>query len=195
MLSKISLLCSSVLLLACGSGGSETYVPKPKGYPRLDLPAHVYAPVKAGHPYQFEVNQMAVVRPDSFANAEPDWIFISYPQFGASIQLTYKPVRHDLTRLRAMLADAYKLAAKHNIKADAIVERPMRTQRGLTANVIELSGEVPSPLQFITTDTTTHFLRGALYFNTATENDSLAPIIQYLKADVIHLLNTLQWRK
>ncbi len=195
ILPKLPVLALTLLLLACGSRSSDTYVPKPKGYPRLDLPPHVYEPITASHPYQFEVNKMAVIRPDSFAGAEPDWIFISYPRFGASIQLTYKPVRGDLKRLQAMLADAYKLAAKHNVKADAIVERPFRTQRGLTANLIELSGEVPSPLQFITTDTTRHFLRGALYFNTATENDSLAPVIDYLKADVLHLLNTLQWRK
>jgi hypothetical protein len=36
-------------------------------------------------------------------------------------------------------------------------------------------------------------LRGALYFRTATANDSLAPVIEYIKADMIHLLNTLEW--
>jgi gliding motility-associated lipoprotein GldD len=197
MLSKIWLPGLVAGLLACGSGtgSSETYVPKPKGYPRLDLPPHTYAPVETGHPYTFAVSRAAVVRPDSFAGAEPDWIFITYPRLGASVQLTYKPVRGDLTRLRAMLADAYKLAAKHNIKAEAITEQPLLTARGLRATVIELSGEVPSPMQFITTDTTTHFLRGAVYLNTATENDSLAPVIEYVKADVLHLLNTLQWRK
>jgi gliding motility-associated lipoprotein GldD len=200
LLFRISLLLLTTgWLLACGSGesssSSDSYVPKPRGYPRLDLPPHAYRPVEAGHPYTFEVNRAAVVRPDSFAGAEPDWIFISYPRFGASIQLTYKPVRGDLNRLRPMLADAYKLAAKHNVMAQSIVERPLRTTLGLRATVIELSGEVPSPVQFITTDTTTHFLRGALYLNTATENDSLAPVIEYLRADVLHLLNTLQWRK
>jgi gliding motility-associated lipoprotein GldD len=182
-------------LSACGSRSAENYGPKPKGYPRIDLPVAVYRPVEGGHPYQFEVNSIAVVRPDSFARAEPHWIFISYPRFGASVQITYKPVGGDMARLRAFLDDSYKLAAKHNLKADAISEQPMRTTTGLAANVIELSGEVPSQLQFTTTDTTTHFLRGALYFNTATENDSLAPVIDYIKRDVIHLLNTLQWRK
>ena len=47
--------------------------------------------------------------------------------------------------------------------------------------------------QFITTDSVNHFLRGALYFQVATKNDSLAPIIEYIKKDMIHILNTLEW--
>jgi len=56
-----------------------------------------------------------------------------------------------------------------------------------------LSGEVPSQFQFHITDSTQHFLRGALYFRTATKNDSLAPVIEYVKKDIVHLLNTLTW--
>ena len=62
------------------------------------------------------------------------------------------------------------------------------------ASVTELEGEVPSQFQFHITDSTDHFLRGALYFKTATKNDSLAPAIEFLKSDIIHLLNTLEWK-
>jgi len=41
------------------------------------------------------------------------------------------------------------------------------------------------------TDSTTHFLRGALYFNTALKNDSLAPVIEYIKIDLAQLINTV----
>lgn len=94
-----------------------------------------------------------------------------------------------------MLDDSYKLATRHNIKAHAIEEKKLRLKSGLEASLIDLSGEVPSQVQFITTDSTKHFLRGALYFNTATENDSLQPVIQYIRKDILHLLNTLKWRK
>jgi gliding motility-associated lipoprotein GldD len=59
--------------------------------------------------------------------------------------------------------------------------------------IFELEGEVPSQFQFYVTDSTKHFLRGALYFRTATKNDSLKPIIDFIKKDVIHLLNTVKW--
>ena len=57
-----------------------------------------------------------------------------------------------------------------------------------------LQGEVPSQFQFFSTDSVHHFIRGALYFNTATKNDSLAPSIEFVKMDIIHMLNTLEWR-
>ncbi|GAB3949396.1 hypothetical protein GCM10028805_25500 [Spirosoma harenae] len=195
MIKYVSILLSGILLAACGSKSSDNYVPKPKGFPRLDLPIQRYKLLDPVHPYQFEYNQIARILPDSFARSEPHWIFINYPTFQASVQLTYKPIRNDVNRLHAMLEDSYKLAARHNIKAYAIEQKKIRLKSGLEASLIDLSGEVPSQVQFITTDSTTHFLRGALYFNTATENDSLQPVIQYIRKDILHLLNTLKWRK
>jgi gliding motility-associated lipoprotein GldD len=188
-------LLTGLLLAACGSDLSDNYVPKPKGYPRFDLPTPQYKLLDPTHPYQFEYNSIARILPDTFARSEPDWIFINYPLFKASVQLTYKPVLNDVNRLRAMLDDSYKLAARHKIKAAVFEERRVQLKSGLEASVIDLGGEVPSQVQFITTDSTTHFLRGALYFNTATENDSLQPAIQYIRNDIMHMLNTLKWRK
>ncbi|MVM39532.1 gliding motility lipoprotein GldD [Spirosoma sp. HMF3257] len=184
-----------LVLTACGSDSSDNYVPKPKGFPRFDLPTASYKLLEPTHPYQFEYNKIARILPDTFARSEPHWIFINYPTYHASVQLTYKPIHNDVNRLRAMLEDAYKLAARHNIKAYAIEQKKLRLKSGLEASIIDLSGEVPSQVQFVTTDSTTHFLRGALYFNTATENDSLQPVIQYIRKDIMHLLNTLKWRK
>ena len=92
------------------------------------------------------------------------------------------------------LGDAYKLTAKHQIKAYSIEENVVKTQGGHTAVVQELSGEVPSQFQFFLTDSTQNFLRGALYFTTATKNDSLAPVIEYVKSDIMHMISTFNWR-
>ncbi|MFD2571336.1 gliding motility lipoprotein GldD [Spirosoma soli] len=189
------ILLVGLLSIACGSSSSDNYTPKPKGYPRFDLPTPSYTLLEPTHPYQFEYNKIARILPDTFARSEPDWIFINYPAYHASVQLTYKPVKNDVNRLRAMLEDAYKLAARHNIKAYSIEQRKLKLTSGLEASIIDLSGEVPSQVQFVTTDSTTHFLRGALYFNTATENDSLRPVIEYIRKDMLHLLNTLKWRQ
>ena len=61
--------------------------------------------------------------------------------------------------------------------------------------MFRLEGEVSSQYQFYTHDTTNNFLRGALYFETATKNDSLKPIIEYVKEDINHLVNTLEWKE
>lgn len=182
-----------VFLAACGS--DPDYVPKPKGYNRIDLPAHEYQPLTGKYPYSFEYSKHALVRPDTFSTAEPYWIFVYYPALKANVQLTYKSVNDNPKKFQELLNDAYKLTSKHQVKAEAIDEFVMKTKDGKTANLFTLQGEVPSQFQFYVTDSTTHFFRGALYFKTATKNDSLAPVIDYIKADAVHLLNTLKWQK
>lgn len=174
---------------------TQDYVPKPKGYNRIILPDHAYTSLADTFPYQFEYSRHAEVIKDSSWMSEKYWIDVFYPELIATIQLTYKPVDNDQNKLKEYMNDAYKLTAKHQIKAYAIDESIVKTPQGHTAVVNELSGEVPSQFQFYTTDSTDHFLRGALYFRTATKNDSLAPVIEYVKTDIIHMLNTLEWRE
>lgn len=189
-------LFASLVLNACrGKNDNDSFVPKPKGYNRIDLPKEAYQPLTENHPYSFDYSTYAVIKKDSVSWAEPHWIYIVYPAFNAMIQLTYKPLNGDKAKLTHLIDDAHKLAAKHNIKAYAIQDFLLKTQNGNVAKVMELEGEVPTYLQFYTTDSTKHYLRGALYFNTAIKSDSLAPVIDYLKKDVIHLLNTLRWKK
>jgi gliding motility-associated lipoprotein GldD len=191
---RFCLLLFVIAFCSC-SDDEPSYAPKPKGYPRLDLPAHTYQPLREVHPYTFEYSKSAVILPDTFAKAEPHWIFVAYPSLKASIQLTYKPVLNDQKRLSALVNDAYKLAAKHQIRASGMREQVIKTESGRTAVLLEIEGEVPSHFQFYTTDTTQHFLRGAVYLSTSDRQDSLAPVVEFLKKDALHLLKTLKWRE
>lgn len=173
----------------------SAYVPKPKGYNRIELPEHSYRPIEDSYPYKFEYSRHAHIEPDTSWMSEPYWIHLVYRELGADVQLTYKSLNQDQQKLRELLEDSYKLTTKHQIKAYAIDESILRTPKGLTAVVAELSGEVPSQFQFYSTDSARHFLRGALYFPTATKNDSLQPVIDFIKVDIIHLLNTLDWKE
>lgn len=185
----------SLLLITCGSGDQDdSYVPKPKGYNRIVLPPNTYQKLDAQHPYTFEYSSAAVILPDTFPQAEKHWIFIYYPQFNANIQLTYKEIRNSPARLKDFIDDAYKLAGKHQIRASAVQEQTIKTSSGRTATLFRLEGDVPTPFQFYTTDSTTHYLRGAIYFPTATKNDSLAPVIDFIQKDALRLLNTLRWK-
>ena len=181
------------LLLAAGCTSSPDFTPKPKGYNRIDLPAHAFRQLAPGHPYTFEYSRYAKILRDSSYLAQPHWINVYYPQFKASVQLTYADLKANPQRYNRLLEDARKLTSKHEIKASAIDEQVLKTSNGMRVAVFELQGEVPSQFQFYTTDSTRHFFRGALYFRTATANDSLAPVIEYVKEDVVHLLNTLKY--
>ncbi|WP_345117490.1 gliding motility lipoprotein GldD [Hymenobacter algoricola] len=187
-------LLLALALLTTGCSAPADFTPKPKGYNRIDLPPHAYQQLAPGHPYTFEYSRHAKVRRDSSYLAQPHWINVIYPQLHANIQITYMDVQNDPRRFSKLMEDARKLTAKHQIKATAIDESIIKTPNGMRVAVFELSGEVPSQFQFYTTDSTRHFFRGALYFPTATANDSLAPVIDYVKKDIVQLLNTLKYR-
>jgi gliding motility-associated lipoprotein GldD len=190
---KRNLIClfGALVLISCQSD----YLPKPRGYNRIDLPAHAFAPVKGSLPYQFEGSQYATVEADSFNLSEKSWINLNYREMGAKVHLTYLPLGGKDKDLKIVLKDAINLTAKHQIKAYGIEESIMLTPKGYTGVIAELSGEVPTQFQFFVTDSTSNFLRGALYFNTAMKNDSLAPVIEYIKVDMAHLMNTLEFKK
>ena len=174
---------------------NSDFVPKPKGYNRIDLPVVQYQKMTENHPFSFQYSTQAVLKPDTVRWAEPHWMYVYYPKLNAMIQLTYKDLGGDKNKLIKLIDDAHKLAARHGQKAYSIQDLILKTPSGKSAMLMELEGEVPTYLQFYTTDSTKHYLRGALYFNTALKSDSLAPVIDYLKKDVIKLLNTLEWKK
>ena len=188
---QVSLFC--LLLIPFLVGCETEYTPKPKGYNRIDLPEPKYQLLKEKHPYVFEYSTYAKILHDSSRLSEPHWINVFYPQHKANVQITYKALNKDPKVFFDLVNDARKLTSKHEIKAYSIDETTLKTPKGQTAFVFELTGEVPSQFQFYVSDSTNHFLRGALYFRTATANDSLSPVIEYIKKDVVHMLNTLEW--
>jgi gliding motility-associated lipoprotein GldD len=185
----------AVLLLVFSFSCSQDYLPKPRGYNRIDLPERGFQALEEETPYTFEYSKNARVEPDSFNLAEKSWINLNYTQLGGKIHLTYFPLDTKGKDIKLVVTDAINLTAKHQIKAYGIEESVLLTPKGYTGVVAELSGEVPTQFQFFVTDSTDHFLRGALYFNTAMKNDSLAPVIEYIKVDMIHLINTLEFKK
>lgn len=191
--SIISLKPAFLVLLSMAAC-NRTYQPKPKGYNRLTLPEAVYRMSPDTLPYQFEYSKHAKFLKDTSFVSAAYWAEIYYPDLKATIHLTYENINRDEKKLREYLKDAYVLTSKHQIKAYAIDETIVRTPSGKTAVIAELDGEVPSQFQFTMTDSTRNFLRGALYFNVQVQNDSLQPAIEYMKKDMMQLINTLQWK-
>jgi gliding motility-associated lipoprotein GldD len=191
---KISFWLSFLMCLFILAGCDHSYLPKPLGYNRLELPEASYQLMPDTLPYRFEYSKHAKLLDDSSAINERYWIELYYPLLKSNVHITYKALNNDQKLLKEFLDDAYKLTSKHQIKAYAINEAITKTPSGKTAVIAELDGEVPSQFQFTITDSTRHFLRGALYFNTKVQNDSLAPAIEYMKKDIMHMINTLTWQ-
>lgn len=183
--------CLFLTMMSC----QTDYFPKPLGYNRLILPEPAYRALPDTLPYTFEYSQHAKLLNDTSWVRERFWVEIFYPQLNSNIHITYKRLANKEKLLKELMNDSYTLVAKHQIKAYAIDEVIVKNAFGHTAIVAELDGEVPSQMQFTITDSTNNFLRGALYFNTHVNNDSLRPAIEYMKKDIMHLINTFDWRK
>ena len=184
------LLLISALLWSC----TDDYVPKPRGYYRIDLPTKEYRVFDTTFPYTFEYPVYSKVVKDSTKGAEPYWINLVYHQFNAQLHLSYKVINSNLS---TYLNDAHTLVSKHIPKASAIRQKeysnPSEHVFGL---VYEISGsDAASACQFYLTDSTRNFLRGALYFDLVPNNDSLSPVIDFLKKDVEHMVGTFRWKK
>lgn len=181
------LLISLVLIFGC----RNKYTPKPRGYYRIDFPQKKYQPYKGDCPYSFEYPIYSVVNKDNSPNSEPCWINIDFPDYNGSIHISYIRVTGNLN---AVLEDAHTLAYKHTVKADAINEHLINKDMDRVYGIFyDIEGNAASSVQFFLTDSTDHFLRGALYFKTRVEKDSLAPVINFFRQDVIHFIDTFEW--
>jgi len=188
---KISPLFILLLLVACSC--SDHYTPKPRGYFRIDLPRHQYQSFDTSFPYSFEYPVYAEISADSSKMAEPYWINIRYKPFNATLHISYKVIDGNLGKY---LDDAHTLVNKHIPKANAITQREfLDKDHRVFGLVYDIRGaDAASTYQFYVTDSVSRFVRGALYFNIPPNNDSLAPVIELLKADVEHMINTFRWK-
>lgn len=183
---------SWIFLLSVMIQCKHHYTPKPDGYLRIDLPEKEYQSYHSNCPYTFEYPVYGKITPDTSRIAEPYWINIEFPQFAGKIHISYKPVKNNINDY---IEDSRTLAYKHTIKADAIREKIYSDdERKVYGLLYEIRGDAASSVQFYLTDSIKNFLRGSLYFNVQPNADSLAPVIDFFKADITHLIETLEWK-
>jgi len=181
-----------VLFIATLSGCKENYTPKPHAYFRINFPQRNYKQYKSDCNFSFEIPVYSSVYPDSSKNAEPCWYNLYFTPFNAKLHLSYKAI-NETNELLILKEDARELVYKHTVKADEISENFVKTASGYTGILYELEGSTATAVSFYLTDSTSNFIRGSLYFSTRINRDSLDPIIDFLEADIKHLINTLKW--
>ncbi len=191
------IICGMVILagILVISSCSNDYTPKPRGYFRIALPEKKYILLDSVYPYTFEYPAYARITNDALSPEEKNWINIEMPVFHGRIHISYKTLLNK-SNLVQFTEDTRTLAMKHMSKASGIrqiaISDPARKMYGL---VYEINGMgAASPYQFYLTDSTNHFIRGSLYFDAVPNNDSLAPVIEYVKSDIRHLFETINWK-
>jgi gliding motility-associated lipoprotein GldD len=191
-MSRISFFFYIAVIIFFGSCSGSDYNPKPRGYFRIDFPERVYTKYEGNCPYIFMYPGFATISDDDSRIAEPCWINIDFPEFRGRLHISYKSVETDLVDL---MEDSRKLAFRHSVKADAIEERLFINDEDKVYGVMfDIRGNSASAIQFFLTDSTNHFFRGALYFNVHPNKDSLAPVIDYFREDILYLIETFAWK-
>ena len=176
-----------ILLLILSGCGDDVSVPKPSAQLALNYPDADYVSLKKNIPYTFLVNDNAVAYTgrDSSLN-------IQYSNLDAKIYLTYRTVENNL---RELLIDGQKLSYNHNQMADAIAEYPFVNKKDQVYGMqYEIEGNAASNVQFYATDSTQHFLTASLYFNREPNYDSILPAIDYVRKDMIKMMESLKWK-
>ena len=195
MKNKISILLVALAItcIAISCNDRDNYLPKPRGYFRIDLPEKGYTKVDTIERYSFECPQYALITPDPYSHKKKNWVNIEMPQFKGSIHLTHKSVDGNLGEY---LEDVHTMVTKHLQKANGVRDSLIVNEEHQVYGLfIEMDGKgVATPMQFYLTDSTKNFIRGALYFNFQPNNDSMQPVINFIREDIEHLINTFEWK-
>lgn len=179
----VLLIVLGIVVYACGG---DT-LPKPKPYLKLSYANPSYTQIETNCPYNFEISDLA-----HFNKKNNCWASIDYPKLNARVHITYRLVNNNLNEI---LKEVEKLTFEHTVKADAINAVPFEnSEKKVYAKLFNIEGNVASNVQFRITDSLNHVLAGALYFNVKPNYDSIVPAIHYIERDIVHLVETFEWK-
>lgn len=178
------LLIIAVFVFSCSG---ET-LPKPTPYLKLQYPIATYKKIETNCPYNFEISNLA-----SAVFKNNCWVEVNYPKLKATIYITYREVDNNLEEI---LREVDKLTYKHAVKADVIPDAKIFEyfDKKVFGKLNNVEGNVASNIQFSVTDSVKHVLSGSLYFYAKPNYDSIVPAIKYLEKDIMHLVETLEWK-
>lgn len=196
---------------------NSPYTSKKKGYYKIAFPERDYLQYKnPSFPYIFEYPRYArIVHDSNYLGSMADndyWINVDFPQFNAKFFLSYKLIG-GMSVLKVkqaegkykdsavtntfdnLINDAFNLTNKNDVAATSINDSLFVTPNKIKGVYFKVGGNAATSRQFFMTDSSQHFLRGALYFDATPNADSLKPVLDFLEKDMKHLIQTLQWQK
>ncbi|MDO9154974.1 MAG: gliding motility lipoprotein GldD [Paludibacter sp.] len=183
----------AILSVAFFNSCGEVSIPRPYGFFRIDLPIHDYQRIDTLNlPYSFDLSTSTVLEQRN-ERGEKYWIDLHYPALNANIYCSYKPVKNNLT---ALSEDARRFVYKHTIKADGIGEKLFNNnEKNVYGILYDIKGNTASSVQFVLTDSSKHFFRGALYFDNVPNKDSIAPMVEFIRQDIVRLMESFEWKQ
>lgn len=188
-------LLLSIAFVACQH--SSAPLPKPHQYPRVDFPERdyiVFTNLDCNLSFDFPSYAVIEAKTSYFGEAplHPCWFDVYYKEFNGRLHCSY----FELTSrevLDDLIGDAFDLVSKHHSKA-SFARESVINNNNVNGLLFDIQGPVASPLLFYVTDSTQHFFMGSLYFNNKVNPDSMQIIHDFVREDVLHLIETFEWR-
>ena len=185
------ILLLSIFVTSCSN---NDYNPKPRGYFKIDLPKKEYQAYQSDCPFTFEYPVYSQVITDSARNARPCWQDVVFPAFNGRIHLSYQPIKSK-AEFNQLVEDAHTFVFKHTVKATAIDESVINMpEKKVYGIYYTIDGNAASPVQFFLTDSSSNYLRGALYFNEQPHFDSIQPVLDFVKKDIDLMIRSFRWK-
>lgn len=184
----LAFICIAAFLSSC----EKTYTPRPRGYFRIAEAEKNPRNIEAPCGFSFDIPEYSQLELVPGSGTDTCWFNIKFRRYNARVHLTYFALDNNLDKL---VEDAYQFAFQHEQKASAIGRSAYSSADNKSAGLIyDLSGNVASSVQFYVTDSSNHFLRGGLYFENFPNEDSLAPVLAYLRQDVVRMMESIEWK-
>lgn len=178
------------ILLLCSC--SETNTPKPYGYKKISLKDKALFDVEIKNcPFKFKLPKYSEI----FQKKQNKcWFDIDIDYLDVKVYITYIKIKNK-TDYNILLEDSRNIVYKHIKVADNIEQKNYSDSiKKIYSNLYTLDGNVASPIQFSISDKKKHFLRGGLYFNNNYSYDSLKDVRNYLKEDIVKLIESITWK-
>lgn len=191
-------LCLFVVLLLLGCNGAPDAVPKPRAFPRIIYPDRNYinfndadCPLSFRYPDYFEIEKQSTYL--GLVSSGACWFDLVAKPFNARIHCSYIAVSDD-NPLDVLVRDAFTIANKINQRSNYMDEIRVGNAQGVSGLILEFQGPAASPMHYYLTDSTSHFIKASLYFNSKVQPDSLKPITEFIKADIAEMINSFSWQ-
>lgn len=181
-----------ILIISLCSCSNDNSIPKPYAFPRIERTDTAMQTYETGK-FSFLYSGEAKIENIPSEKASEIWFNITYPAYNATIHCSYIPVRNNI---HPLLEDSYQLAFSHATKADGINQSILTTESSdKTSGILyDIKGSVAVPIQFFVTDSINNFFRGSLYYNQVVDPDSVAPVTNFLRADIVQLMESMKWK-
>jgi len=181
-----------IILIIFAFSSCKDYTPKPQGYPYFDLTKPDYSLLNRFAAFSFLLpEQSEILNERNFQGNQQFDIY--YPKWNASIHCDYFPISS--TNFSEIDEESRNFTYFHIRKAHQYKESRFENfSQNVYGLIYTMNGEVVSPIQFILTDSTKSYFRGALHFDYIPNRDSIAPVIDYIGKDIQTIVESFRWK-